>query len=142
MSPPCSTSSFIIIVIIIIVIIIIIIIFIIFIFSETLSVANSASNINLSNSLVLLNATNCNVDKINNNFKRKIVCLNVIVVESLQWLSLRHGFDGCDELDGLGGFNGLSGFGGFDGLGEFDGFCGFDKLDGFGGFSGFGGFVF
>ena len=97
MSPPCSTSSFIIIVIIIIVIIIIII-FIIFIFSETLSVANSASNINLSNSLVLLNATNCNVDKINNNFKRKIACLNVIVVESLQWLSLRHGFDRfCDS---------------------------------------------
>ena len=132
MRPPCSTSSFIIMVIIIIVIIIIIIIiFIIFIFSETLSVANNTSNVNLSNSLVsLVNATKCNVDKINNNFKRKIVCLNVIVVESLQWLSLRHGFDGCDELDGLGGFNGLSGFGGFDGL------------DGFSGFSGFGGFVY
>ena len=43
----------------------------------------------LSNSLILLNTTNCNVDKRNSDFdphenEKKIVCLNVIVVESLQ----------------------------------------------------------
>ena len=36
--------------------------------SETSSVGNNASNVNLSNSLVLLNITNCNVDKRNNDF--------------------------------------------------------------------------
>ena len=55
--------------------------------SETSSVGNNASNVNLSNTLVLLNTTNCNVDKRNNDFdphesEKKIVCLNVIVVET------------------------------------------------------------
>ena len=55
--------------------------------SETSSVGNNASNVNFSNTLVLLNTTNCNVDKRNNDFdphesEKKIVCLNVIVVET------------------------------------------------------------
>ena len=41
-----------------------------------------------------------------------------------------HGFDGCDELGGLGGFEGLGGFGGF------DEFSGFSRFDGFSGFAG------
>ena len=36
--------------------------------SETSPVGNNASIVNLSNSLVLLNTTNCNVDKRNNDF--------------------------------------------------------------------------
>ena len=36
--------------------------------SETSSVGNNASNVNLSNSLVLLNTTNCSVDKRNSDF--------------------------------------------------------------------------
>ena len=36
--------------------------------SETSSVGNNASVVNLSNSLVFLNTTNCNVDKRNNDF--------------------------------------------------------------------------
>ena len=53
--------------------------------SGTSSVGNNASNVNLSNFLVPLN---CKVDKRNNDFdphedEKKMVCLNVIVVESL-----------------------------------------------------------
>ena len=36
--------------------------------SQTSSLGNNASNVNLSNSLVLLNTTNCNIDKRNNDF--------------------------------------------------------------------------
>ena len=36
--------------------------------SETSSVGNNASNVNLSNSLLFLNTTNCNFDKRNNDF--------------------------------------------------------------------------
>ena len=45
--------------------------------------------------------------------------LLTLVLETFQWLSLKHGFGRCghgfDGRDGLGGLGGFDGFGGFDG---------------------------